>query len=225
MIRLLLVDDQRLWRDGMRTMLSLESDLQVIGTANNGEEAIQQVEALQPDVVLIDIWVPELNGNTAMQIICDRFPHTKVLVLSTCNDERHIAESMRAGAKGYLLKDMPFEELVGAIRFIHRGYTQLAPGLFEKVFAATLDLISHSLDLSKTVSAKLPSREREVLRLVGTGATNREIAQQLHISEGTVKGYVTQLLNRLSLKNRTQLALCANSVAWEAEESLHELYE
>jgi DNA-binding NarL/FixJ family response regulator len=212
MIRLLIVDDQSLVRDGIKAMLSLESDLQIVGIAENGEVAIQQAEALQPDVVLMDLRMPVMNGKDATKIITQRFPNIKVLVLSTYDSDLDIAESMRLGAKGYLLKDMPSEELAESIRFVHRGYTQLAPGLMEKVLPKM-----HSApepQPAKPAPAglnEITARERDVLQLIGTGATNREIAQTLHISEGTVKTYVTSLFNRLNLKNRAQLAIYATS--------------
>ena len=211
MIRLLLVDDQSLVRDGIKVMLNLEPDLQVVGTASNGEEAIQQVEALQPEVVLMDVRMPVMDGRIATQTICERFPNIKVLVLSTFDDDQYIAESMQMGAKGYLLKDMPSEELAEAIRFVQRGYTQFGPGLFEKMVAATLNTDAHRPEPVAALP-ELTAREREVLRIVGTGATNREIAQQLYIAEGTVKTYITSLFNRLNLKNRSQLAIYANLV-------------
>ncbi len=212
MIRLLLVDDQTLIRDGIRAMLNLEPDLEVVGTADNGESAIAQVKALQPDVVLMDVRMPVMDGKVATGIICEQFPNIKVIVLSTFDDDEYIADAMRAGAKGYLLKDMPSEELAQAIRFVHKGYTQMGPGVLEKIIA--------KVQVSEPVSPKLPEpkldlltdREQDVLRLIAVGATNREIAQQLFISEGTVKTHVTHLLNRLNLKNRSQLAIYANSV-------------
>ncbi|MGJ5673976.1 MAG: response regulator [Nostochopsis sp.] len=212
MIRLLLVDDQTLIRDGIRAMLNLEPDLEVVGTADNGENAIAQVTALQPDVVLMDVRMPVMDGKVATGIICEQFPNIKVIVLSTFDDDEYIADAMRAGAKGYLLKDMPSEELAQAIRFVHKGYTQMGPGVLEKIIA--------KVQVSEPVSPKLPEpkldlltdREQDVLRLIAVGATNREIAQQLYISEGTVKTHVTHLLNRLNLKNRSQLAIYANSV-------------
>ncbi|KOP26804.1 LuxR family transcriptional regulator [Hapalosiphon sp. MRB220] len=212
MIRLLLVDDQTLIRDGIRAMLNLEPDLEVVGTADNGESAIAQVTALQPDVVLMDVRMPVMDGKVATGIICEQFPNIKVIVLSTFDDDEYIADAMRSGAKGYLLKDMPSEELAQAIRFVHKGYTQMGPGVLEKIIA--------KVQVSEPVSPKLPEpkldsltdREQDVLRLIAVGATNREIAQQLYISEGTVKTHVTHLLNRLNLKNRSQLAIYANSV-------------
>lgn len=215
MIRLLLVDDQSLIRNGIKVMLSLEPDLQVVGTADNGEAAIQQVEALQPDVVLMDMRMPVMDGKNATRVITQRFPKVKVIVLSTFDDDEYIAESIQAGAKGYLLKDMPSEELAESIRFVHRGYTQLAPGLMEKLITQSSSSASKHRESTPTVLTELPARERDVLRLIGTGATNREIAQQLFISEGTVKSYVTNLFNRLNLKNRAQLAIYATSIIWD----------
>jgi DNA-binding NarL/FixJ family response regulator len=212
MIRILLVDDQSLVRQGLQAMLSLESDFQIVGTADNGEVAIHQVEQLQPDVVLMDLRMPVMNGKEATRIITQRFPAVKVLVLTTYDDDVDVQDSMRAGAKGYLLKDMPSEELAESIRFVARGYTQMAPGLMEKMLTSTPEEPPARVqpDLSKL--EKLTAREREVLHLIATGATNREIAEQLYISEGTVKTYVTNLFNRLNFKNRAQLAIFANSV-------------
>ena len=137
MIRLLLVDDQSLICQGLKAMLSLESDLQVVGIANNGEQAMAQVECLHPDVILMDVRMPVMDGRETTRKICQQYPQIKVLVLSTFDDSQYIADAIRAGAKGYLLKDMPSEELAQAIRAVHRGYTQLGPGLLEK-FAETV---------------------------------------------------------------------------------------
>jgi DNA-binding NarL/FixJ family response regulator len=217
MIRLLLVDDQSLICQGLKAMLSLEDDLQVVGTANNGETAIELVGEIEPDVVLMDVQMPGMDGREATRILSQKFPNVKILVLSTFDDDRYIADAMRAGAKGYLLKDMPSEELAQAIRFVHRGYTQMAPGLMEKLMTNTT---SQKSDRSTSRSSspelsQLTPREQEVLQLIGNGATNREIAETLYISEGTVKTHVTHLLNRLNLRNRSQLAIYAHSVTFE----------
>ncbi|ARV59606.1 DNA-binding response regulator [Nostocales cyanobacterium HT-58-2] len=211
MIRLLLVDDQSLVRQGLKAMLNLEPDLEIVGLADNGEAAIAQVEELQPDVVLMDVRMPVMNGPTATRIICERFPNTKVLVLSTYDDDHDVAQAIRAGAKGYLLKDMPSEELVNAIRCIHRGYAQLAPGLLERVVNQQEIQPTPSKSVPP-VLAELTPRELDVARLVALGATNQEIAQQLFISESTVKTHINSIFNRLNLKNRSQLAIYANSV-------------
>jgi DNA-binding NarL/FixJ family response regulator len=226
MIRLLLVDDQSLICQGLKAMLSLEPDLDVVGTAEHGEAALEQVAALQPDVILMDMRMPVMDGRQATRLISEQHPQVKVLVLSTFDDDGYIADSIRAGAKGYLLKDMPSDELAQAIRLVHRGYTQLAPGLLDKLLESQ-DALSPSLVLagdadSGTHSARaelranpdleqLTPRERDVLALIARGLSNRDIAEQLYISEGTVKTHVTHLLNRLQLKNRAQLAIYANS--------------
>jgi DNA-binding NarL/FixJ family response regulator len=217
MIRLLLVDDQSLICQGLKAMLSLETDLEVIGTADNGEMAIEQVALLKPDVVLMDLRMPVMDGREATRLISKQFPNVKVLVLSTFDDDRYITDSIRAGAKGYLLKDMPSEDLAQAIRVVYRGYTQMGAGLLEKLMANSIpepDRISEpdrSPELPEAV-AQLTPREREVLKLVALGLRNQDIAQQLYVSEGTVKTHVTHLLTRLKLRNRAQLAIYAHSL-------------
>ncbi len=213
MIRLLLIDDQSLVRQGLKAILSLEADIEVVGTGENGEEAIAIIEQLAiadsepPDLVLMDLRMPVMNGTTATRIICERFPHIKVLVLSTYDDDRDVSEAIRVGAKGYLLKDMPSDELVNAIRSINSGYTQLAPGLLERVVS---QIAPKSPSISPAL-AQLTPRELDVARLVAIGATNQEIATKLFISESTVKTHINSIFNRLSLKNRSQLAICINS--------------
>jgi DNA-binding NarL/FixJ family response regulator len=209
MIRLLLVDDQQLICQGLKAMLSLEPDLEVIGIAHDGKAALEQVEAFHPDVVLMDLKMPVMDGREATRLICQSFPNTSVLVLTTFDDDRYIVDAMRSGAKGYLLKDMPSEELAQAIRLVQSGYTQLAPGLMDKLMTGLCAAPAQPSQLP--VLAALTPREQEVLQLIGTGLANRDIAQQLFISEGTVKTHVTHLLNRLNLRNRSQLAIYAHS--------------
>lgn len=206
-IRLLLVDDQILVRQGLQAMLSLEPDLEIVGTAENGETAIAQVTALQPDVVLMDVRMPVMNGTTATQILCDQVPGIKILVLSTYDEDQDVTAALQAGAKGYLLKDMPSDELANAIRSIHRGYTQLAPGLLERLTIAPSSSVSKPIP---SEFAQLTPRELDVAKLVAIGATNQEIAQQLFISESTVKTHLNNIFVRLNLKNRSQLAIFAS---------------
>jgi DNA-binding NarL/FixJ family response regulator len=212
MIRLLLVDDQSLICQGLKAMLSLESDLEIVGIAHNGQTAIEQVDTLQPDVVLMDVRMPIMDGREATRILSQKYPQVKVLVLSTFDDDQYIADAIRAGAKGYLLKDMPSEELAQAIRFVQLGYTQLAPGLLEKLIAG-MPTAKPPTAIPAPDLSQLTPREKEVLNLIASGATNRDIAEALFISEGTVKTHVTHLLNRLNLRNRSQLAIYAHSVA------------
>lgn len=210
MIRILIVDDQSLVSQGLKAILSLESDLEIIGIAENGEVAIAQVESLQPDIVLMDLRMPVMNGSTATRIICEQFPHTKVLVLSTYDDDYDVSEAIRAGAKGYLLKDMPSEELVNAIRSIYRGYSQLASGILERLVKETPVQLKPKQSVNRALELLTP-RELEVARLVAVGSTNQEIAKELFISESTVKTHINSIFNRLNFKNRSQLAIYANS--------------
>ncbi|MBD1858015.1 MULTISPECIES: response regulator transcription factor [Leptolyngbya] len=204
-IRLLLVDDQILVRQGLKAMLSLEPDFEIVGMAEHGEAAIAQFEQLHPDIVLMDVRMPVMNGSTATQILCEKYPGTKVLVLSTYDEDQDVAAAIRAGAKGYLLKDTPSEELATAIRSIHQGYAQLAPGILERIAYPSKS------EVIPTEFAELTARELEVARLVAIGATNQEIADQLFISQSTVKTHVNSIFNRLNFKNRSQLAIFVNS--------------
>lgn len=211
MIRVLLVDDQVIIRQGLQSLLESKPDLQVVGDAENGQKAIEQVEVLQPDVVLMDVRMPVMDGVAATQAICQRFPETKVLVLTTFDDDEYISQAMRFGAMGYLLKDIPSEELAQAIRSVHRGYTQFGPGLFEKAISNFLTSTPEKPATLPPELAELTPREREVLRLIATGSSNREIAETLYISERTVKNHITSILSRLNLRDRTQAALFASS--------------
>lgn len=206
MIRMLLVDDQSIIRQGLKVLLELEPDLQIVGEADNGQTAIELVEALQPDVVLMDIRMPIMDGVAATQAINARFADTKVLVLTTFNDDEYVAAALKYGAMGYLLKDTPSDELAAAIRAIYKGYTQLGPGLVDKILSS-----AHVAPVPPPLWDELTPREQEVLRLIAKGDSNREIAQTLYISEGTVKNHVTNILQRLNLRDRTQAAILANS--------------
>lgn len=211
MIRLLLTEDQTIIRQGLRRLLESHLDLQVVGEAENGQQAVDQVEILQPDLVLMDVRMPVMDGVTATQIICDRFPKVKVLVLTTFDDEQYIEQIMAFGAIGYLLKDTPSEELADAIRSAHKGYTQLGPGLFKKAFSQRSVASKNSVNSSKIELAELTPREREVLSLIATGASNIEIAEILCITQKTVKNHVSSILSRLNLRDRTQAAVFAHS--------------
>ena len=211
MIRLVLAEDQTIIRQGLHRLLDSYADLQVVGEAANGQQAVEQVANLQPDLVLMDVRMPVMDGVTATQMICDRFPQVKVLVLTTFDDDRYVEQLMKLGAVGYLLKDTPSEELAAAIRAAYRGYTQLSPGLFQKVFSQRSVMPANSVSSSRTELAELTPREREVLSLIATGASNREIAEILYITEKTVKNHVSSILSRLNLRDRTQAAVFANS--------------
>ncbi|MBS3025966.1 MAG: response regulator transcription factor [Dolichospermum sp. DET50] len=209
MISILLVDDQSLIRQGLRALLELEPDIEIVGEAENGQIAINLVRELQPNVILMDIRMPIMDGVAATKEINQNFPHSKVLVLTTFDDDEYVKAAIQNGAMGYLLKDTPSEELAVAIRAVDKGYSQLGPGIVKKLmtqFPATPPQPSVPANL-----AELTPREKEVLRLIAIGDNNREIAQKLYISEGTVKNHVTNILNCLNLRDRTQAAILANS--------------
>jgi DNA-binding NarL/FixJ family response regulator len=206
-IRVLIVDDQPLIRQALKLLLANEDVLQVVGEASEGEAAIRQVEALHPDVVLMDIQMPVMDGVAATREICQRFEQTKVLVLSVDDDDEYVAQALRYGAAGYLLKNTPPEELALAIKAVYRGYTHLGPGLGKKIMAQIpAPTASSSLEWKK-----LTPREQEIVRLIATGANNREIAEALYISEKTVKNHITSILSRLNLRDRIQVAIFAHS--------------
>ncbi|TYQ26670.1 response regulator transcription factor [Pseudanabaena sp. UWO311] len=208
MIQILLVDDQYIIRQGLKTMLESNPDMQVIGEAENGQRAIEQIPLLQPDIVLMDIRMPIMDGVAATGAIAQLYPDLKILILTTFDDDDYVSKAMRLGAKGYLLKDTEPDELAMAIRAVIKGHTQLGPGLFEKAIANTSSpTISPPSEL-----AQLTPRELEVLKLIAAGSNNREIAEVLFLSENTVKNYVTNILSRLNLRDRTQAALFAHSL-------------
>jgi DNA-binding NarL/FixJ family response regulator len=211
MIRLLLVDDQTIIRQGLRGLLESKAEFQVVGEAENGQQAIAQTIALQPDVVLMDIRMPVMDGVAATREICQQFAQINVLVLTTFDDDDYLSQAMRAGAKGYLLKDTPLEELALAIQAVQKGYTQMGPGLLDKML--TVPIATPPMDSANCSSdmADLSPREQEVLQLIASGASNREIGAALHITERTVKNHVTRILNRLHLRDRTQAAIFVHS--------------
>lgn len=208
MIRLLLVDDQSIIREGLSSLLTAQPDLEVVGEAANGEAAVKQSLTLNPDVVLMDIRMPVMDGVAAIRLLKKQAPEIKILVLTTFDDDRYVADAMAYGANGYLLKDTPSEELARAIRSVNRGYTQMGPGLFTK--ALTTPTNSNSESIYEQKIAQLTAREQEVLQLIATGHSNREIAEQLYIAERTVKNHVNSILRTLDLRDRTQAAIFAN---------------
>ena len=214
-VRVLVVDDQRLIREGIASLLSIQEGIEVVGTAEDGQAAIDQALALSPDVILMDVRMPAMDGVTATAALARELPASQVLMLTTFDDEEYIVKALQAGAKGYLLKDIPVSDLAQAIRLTHTGIYQLDPSVAGKLINAfqRVDPIpghpsgeagSHQPSLES-----LTDREREVLRLIATGATNREIAAQLVVSEGTVKNHVSNILSRLGLRDRTQAAIYA----------------
>lgn len=212
-IRVLLVDDQNLFREGLRTLLSVQPDLDVVGEAANGEEALRLVGKLRPSVVLMDLRMPVMDGVAATRRLHEDHPDCRVLVLTTFDDDEYVFEALRSGASGYLLKDAPSSDIVQAIRAAARGETFLQPSVATKVVAEFSRLAQRRpLSVQTTLAEPLSEREIEVLRLVAAGASNREIAANLVIAEGTVKNHLTSILGKLGVRDRTQAALKAREM-------------
>lgn len=217
-VRVLVVDDQRLMRDGIASLLSIQEGIEIVGTAGNGQEAVEQALALQPDVVLMDVRMPVMDGVAATAEIHRQLPSCQVLMLTTFDDEEYILHALQAGARGYLLKDVPAQDLAKAVISAHIGIYQLDAAVAGKMVSRLAGLESKnsipppvptSRPLSSITQTDLSEREIEVLRLIAKGATNREIAEQLVITEGTVKNHISSILGRLGLRDRTQAALYA----------------
>ncbi|MDJ0631634.1 MAG: response regulator transcription factor [Xenococcaceae cyanobacterium MO_188.B29] len=225
MIRIFIVDDQTIIRHGLKSLLELQEDLTVVGDAGNGQEALEEIASLQeksqqPDVVLLDVRMPIMDGVATTQELTQNFPEIKVLILTTFDDDEYISQAMNYGAKGYLLKESPPEDLAMAIRVVNKGNTYMGSGLLEKILhrspitstkAKQPQQSNSILDIPLQLTELTP-REREVLNLIAQGANNREIAKKLYISDKTVKNHVTSILSKLNLRDRTQAALLVNRV-------------
>lgn len=208
-IRVLLVDDQQLIRDGIVSLLSLQPGIEMIGAAENGAMACDIVPELEPDLILMDIRMPGMDGIEATEKIYGRFPHIRILMLTTFDDEDYIIRALRAGACGYLLKNLPASDLAQAIKLAHAGIFQLHPSVAGKLVGNLNQIQPKNNEPAKTAVSELTKRELEVLRRLAAGDTNREIAEKLFISMGTVKSHVSNILNRLELRDRIQAAIFA----------------
>jgi DNA-binding NarL/FixJ family response regulator len=216
-IRILIVDDQRLMREGLCTLLELESDLEVAGEAEDGQAALEQYEAIDPDVVLMDIRMPRLDGVEATRRLRQRWPEARVIILTTFDDDAYVFDGLRAGALGYLLKDVSGQELAEAVRKVAAGGALIEPSVARKVLAefsrlAQPDRPAPTRPALDHLPEPLSEREQEVLRLLALGANNRQIAGQLFLAEGTVKNYVSTILDKLGVQDRTQAALRAREL-------------
>jgi DNA-binding NarL/FixJ family response regulator len=212
-IRVLLVDDQALFREGLRTLLSLHEDIEVVGEAGDGREAVDAAAALRPDVILMDLRMPVLDGVAATRRLKESGHPARVIILTTFDDDETVFDGLRAGAVGYLLKDVSSEKLVEAIRAAARGESFLQPSIAAKVLAEFARLEERaSAPPPPALVEPLSDRELEILRLVATGDSNKEIAARLYITEGTVKNHVTNILGKLGVRDRTQAALMAREM-------------
>ena len=207
-IRVLVVDDQQLIREGIASILDIQAGITVVGTATNGAEAIAQAETLAPDLILMDVRMPVMDGLVATQRVRDNFPDCQVVMLTTFDDDEYIIRSLQAGACGYLLKDIPADDLAEAVRLAHKGIYQLAPEVAGRLVSAVAGVHLRT-QTAERIKNDLTPREWEVLRFISTGATNSEIAEQLVVSEGTVKNHVSNILGQLGVRDRIQAAIYA----------------
>ena len=198
-IRILLAEDQTLMRQGLKTILEMESDFRVVNEAEDGKAAVKLALQSRPDIILMDVQMPQMNGVEATAAICRAWPQAKVIILTTFDRDDYVFQGVRAGAVGYLLKDQPAEKLIETIRRVHGGEVFIQPEIASRTLRAAL----HS---SGDLIEPLSEREREVLVMLAQGIPNKEIADKLHIAEGTVKNHVSNILGKLQAQNRTEAA-------------------
>ncbi|MEL6160017.1 MAG: response regulator transcription factor [Cyanobacteria bacterium J06627_32] len=206
MIKILLVDDQPMFREGLAALLALEGDFEIAGEANHGQESISLAAQLQPDVILMDVRMPVCNGVEATREIHQRFPWIRILVLTTFDEDEYVFQSLEMGALGYLLKSTPAKQVAIAIRNVYQGYSQLGPTIAPKVFSQVKAPITINGESAESLFSK---RDIEILKLLGQGYSNREIADALHLTEGTIKNHLTNIFTQLDVRDRTQAALWA----------------
>jgi DNA-binding NarL/FixJ family response regulator len=205
-VRVFLVDDQVLMRQGLRTLLELDERVEVVSEAADGVEALERIPALRPDVALVDVSMPGMDGFELVRRLAEEYPRVAAVILTDFDDDEYVLTGLRAGAKGYLLKDTPSEDLVAAIEKASRGEAVLGGSITLKVISE----LRRPREPAAPHNPDAPSeRELEVLKLIGSGASNREIAQTLYITEGTTKNHISKILRKLGLRDRTQAALYA----------------
>jgi DNA-binding NarL/FixJ family response regulator len=208
MIRVLVVDDQALVRAGFRMVLETEGDIEVVGEAGDGHEAVSEADRLQPDLVLMDVRMPELDGIAATRKLIEAQSAIKVVMLTTFDLDEYVYEALRAGASGFLLKDVPPEQLVEGVRAVARGDAMLAPAVTRRF----IETFVHRLDEPQSVTVELDEltpRELDVLQLIARGLSNAEIAAELVVTEATVKTHVAHVLTKLGLRDRVQAVVLA----------------
>jgi DNA-binding NarL/FixJ family response regulator len=211
-VRVLLVDDQSLFREALATLLGTRTEVQVVGEAGDGFQALRVCELLLPDVVLMDLHMPVLDGIAATRRLRVEQPEVRVLALTTFDDDEDVFEALRAGALGYLLKDVSSDRLVEAVLAAARGESVLQPSVAAKVVARLAQLDAAPRSRPQPLVVPLSDRELDVLRLLADGRSNREIARELFLAEGTVKNHVTNVLAKLGARDRTQAALRARAL-------------
>lgn len=206
MIRVLICDDQTIVSEGLRVILGTDPALEIVGVAGDGAEAFDLVTKIQPDLVLMDLKMPVMNGIQATRQIHEKYPNIKVLVLTTYDADEWVFDAIRSGAAGYLLKDTPRERLVAAVKDTVAGKTHVDPTVAGKLFAR-VNQVAPAVDTG--IAVNLTEREKEILRLLAHGLNNPDIAEKLFLSEGTVRNYVSSIFSKLGVTDRTQAAVIA----------------
>jgi DNA-binding NarL/FixJ family response regulator len=208
-VRVLIVDDHALFRRGLQMVLEGETDIDVVGEAGDGQEAIERAESTTPDVVLMDVRMPKRSGIEATRTIKDTLPSTKILMLTISDEEADLYEAIKAGASGYLLKEISIEEVADAVRAVHAGQSLISPSMASKLLNEFAAMVKRRDERAQVPGPRLTSRELEVLKLVAKGLNNRDIGQELFISENTVKNHVRNILEKLHLHSRMEAVVYA----------------
>ena len=213
MIKVLIADDQELIRQSLQIVLGIKEDISVIGPAGDGNEVIKLVQKEKPDVILMDVRMPEMDGVQCTRMIKERYPHIKIIILTTFDDDEFVFSALKYGASGYLLKGISMDELETAIRTVYQGGAMINPGIASKVVEFFSEMAQSNYDImieAENVD-ELTDGEWEIIKLIGRGMSNKEIAKAINLSEGTVRNYLSSILNKLHLRDRTQLAI------WEVQ--------
>jgi DNA-binding NarL/FixJ family response regulator len=208
-LRVLVCDDHALFRRGLQTVLEQEPDLELVGEAADGEEVVVRAQELMPDVILMDVRMPRKSGIEAASQIKDALPHVKILMLTISDDEADLYEAIKAGASGYLLKEIPIEEVADAIRSVWAGQSRISPSMASKLLTEFAAMTKATDEKPQMPAPRLTDREMEVLRLVARGLNNRDIAAKLFISENTVKNHIRNMLEKLHLHSRMEAVVYA----------------
>jgi two-component system NarL family response regulator len=208
-LRVLVVDDHALFRRGLQMVLEQEPDIELVGEASDGAEAVEKAQGLMPDVILMDVRMPKRSGIEATTQIKDLLPHVKILMLTISDEEADLYEAIKAGASGYLLKEIPIEEVADAIRSVWAGQSRISPSMASKLLNEFAAMTKTSGEKPDVPAPRLTDREMEVLKLVAKGMNNRDIAKELYISENTVKNHIRNILEKLHLHSRMEAVVYA----------------
>ena len=208
-LRVLVCDDHALFRRGLQMVLEQEDDLELVGEASDGVEVVTKAQELMPDVILMDVRMPKRSGIEAATEIKETLPHVKILMLTISDEEADLYEAIKAGASGYLLKEIPIEEVADAIRSVWAGQSRISPSMASKLLSEFAAMSKASEDKPQMPAPRLTEREMEVLRLVAQGLNNRDIAKKLFISENTVKNHIRNILEKLHLHSRMEAVVYA----------------